>query len=308
MLFVLSVLKGFTVAASDGKIGTVDDFLFDDQSWRLRWLVVDTGAWLPGRKVLVHASAIGEPDPARQELPVKLTKAQVEGGPDFSSTSRSRARWRRIFTIITAGIRPGAAATFGAIASPFSLPPLIGEPPEPAERRGAAEGESDPHLRSAAGTRGLSHRGERWRDRPSRKPCRRSRQLGYPLSRRRHQQLVGRQACPDRALAVKGSTGPTATSASTSRANRSSPARPAIRSTWSTRPMSGCCTAIMAGPAIGIIRTRRAPSLSTRSRRVAAAAAGLRGGSFSHSTHVDSARLCCGAEEIVAQMSHPATL
>ena len=44
MLFVLKVLKGFAVAASDGKIGTVNDFLFDDQSWKLRWLVVDTGS------------------------------------------------------------------------------------------------------------------------------------------------------------------------------------------------------------------------------------------------------------------------
>jgi len=59
MLFVLSVLKAFTVVASDGRIGAVNDFLFDDQTWKIRWLVVDTGSWLLGRKVLVHTSAIG---------------------------------------------------------------------------------------------------------------------------------------------------------------------------------------------------------------------------------------------------------
>jgi hypothetical protein len=85
MLFVLSVLRAFTVVASDGQIGAVNDFLFDDQTWKIRWLVVDTGSWLLGRKVLVHASAIGEPDPRRNELPVKLTKAQVEGGPELSA-------------------------------------------------------------------------------------------------------------------------------------------------------------------------------------------------------------------------------
>ena len=67
MLFVSAVLRGFTVAASDGPIGAVKDFLFDDQTWKIRWLVVDTGSWLLGRMVLVHASAIGEPDPRRKE-------------------------------------------------------------------------------------------------------------------------------------------------------------------------------------------------------------------------------------------------
>ena len=152
MLFVLSVLKKFTVAASDGRIGTVDDFLFDDQSWKVRWLVVDTGAWLPGRKILVHASAIGEPDPARKELPVKLTKAQVEGGPDlFEHQPVSRQLEAHLYDYY--GWDPSWGATaFGAIASPLSLPPLIGEGPEPTENgadAAAGEGESDPHLRSA---------------------------------------------------------------------------------------------------------------------------------------------------------------
>jgi hypothetical protein len=152
MLFVLSVLKGFTVTASDGKIGTVDDFLFDDQSWKARWLVVDTGAWLPGRKVLVHASAIGEPDPVRKELPVKLTKAQVEGGPDlFEHQPVSRQMEAHLYDYYGWDPAWGASA-FGAIASPFSLPPLIGEGPGPAEAgagSAADAGESDPHLRSA---------------------------------------------------------------------------------------------------------------------------------------------------------------
>ncbi|MGA2636794.1 PRC-barrel domain-containing protein [Methylocella sp.] len=153
MLFVLSVLKGFTVAASDGKIGTVNDFLFDDQSWKVRWLVVDTGAWLPGRKVLVHASAIGEPDPARQELPVKLTKAQVEGGPDlYEHQPVSRQMEAHLYDYYGWDPSWGGAFGFGAMASPLSLPPLVGEGPGPApadEGTEADQGENDPHLRSA---------------------------------------------------------------------------------------------------------------------------------------------------------------
>ena len=58
MLQVISALKGFAIEASDGRIGTVVDFLFDDASWKVRWLVVDCGSWLKGRKVLIHPSAV----------------------------------------------------------------------------------------------------------------------------------------------------------------------------------------------------------------------------------------------------------
>ena len=83
MLFVESTLMGYAVEASDGKIGAVRDFLFDDQSWKIRWLVLDAGSWLPRRKILLHPSVLGAPDPVRQSIAVKLTKAEVEGSPDF---------------------------------------------------------------------------------------------------------------------------------------------------------------------------------------------------------------------------------
>ena len=71
MLFAVSSLKGCEIAASDGRIGTVKDVLFDDQTWRVRWMVVDTGQWLPGRKVLIHPSAIAPleiPEPSETRL------------------------------------------------------------------------------------------------------------------------------------------------------------------------------------------------------------------------------------------------
>lgn len=83
MLIVGSALKGYTIEASDGRIGTVRTFLFDDRTWKIRWLAADTGAWLTGRQVLIHPSAIGQPDHEGQHLPVHLTKAQVEASPDF---------------------------------------------------------------------------------------------------------------------------------------------------------------------------------------------------------------------------------
>jgi len=83
MLLAGSSLKGFTIEADDGKVGTVSDFLFDDRTWKLRWMVVEAGTWLTGRQVLVHPSAIGAPDYDREQLPVHLTKQQVKDSPDI---------------------------------------------------------------------------------------------------------------------------------------------------------------------------------------------------------------------------------
>jgi len=48
MLRNTSAIDGYFIVASDGHLGTVSDFLFDDVSWLVRWLIVDTGNWLSG--------------------------------------------------------------------------------------------------------------------------------------------------------------------------------------------------------------------------------------------------------------------
>ena len=84
MLQIVSNLKGYGIEAKDGSIGNVSDFLFDDSSLKIRWLVVDTGNWLTGRKVLIPPSAIGYADHWRKELTVGLTKSQVKDSPDIA--------------------------------------------------------------------------------------------------------------------------------------------------------------------------------------------------------------------------------
>jgi hypothetical protein len=84
MLKLGSAFRGYAIDASDGKIGTIADLLFDDRTWRVRWLVIDTGTWLPGRKVLLHPGCVGKANRALRELPAALTKAQVEGSPELS--------------------------------------------------------------------------------------------------------------------------------------------------------------------------------------------------------------------------------
>ena len=81
-------LHGYAIRAIDGDIGKVYEFYFDDLAWIVRYLVVDTGKWLPGRKVLLWPGVLGQPDWETGSVPVELTKAQVEGSPPISADEK----------------------------------------------------------------------------------------------------------------------------------------------------------------------------------------------------------------------------
>jgi PRC-barrel domain len=85
MLRTANGLDGFTIGATDGTIGQVADFYFDDQSWTVRYLVVDTGGWLAGRNVLISPISVRHIDWANQTIHVALTKSQVEASPGVES-------------------------------------------------------------------------------------------------------------------------------------------------------------------------------------------------------------------------------
>ena len=78
-------LKGYAIGATDGDIGKVDDFYFDDKSWTIRYLIVETGSWLLNRKVLVSPFALGAVDLPKKRLNITLTKKQVEESPDIDT-------------------------------------------------------------------------------------------------------------------------------------------------------------------------------------------------------------------------------
>ena len=59
MQYSVKDLKGNAIGATDGDIGKLDDFYFDDEFWTIRYLVAETGNWLLNRKVLVSPFAIG---------------------------------------------------------------------------------------------------------------------------------------------------------------------------------------------------------------------------------------------------------
>jgi hypothetical protein len=79
-------LYGLKIRATDGEIGTIDEFYFDDETWAIRYLIVDSGGWLDGRRVLISPiSVCGQPDWQSKRLDVSLTKRQVENSPDINT-------------------------------------------------------------------------------------------------------------------------------------------------------------------------------------------------------------------------------
>src|ERR1051326_3105996 len=81
----LKELIAYSVQATDDKIGKVDDFYFDDERWTVRYMVVNTGHWLPGRKVLISPVSLLQPDWETKTFPVNLTKEQVRKSPDINT-------------------------------------------------------------------------------------------------------------------------------------------------------------------------------------------------------------------------------
>lgn len=84
MLRLAKPLIGYTLAARDGEIGRVDDLLFDDEAWVVRYLVANTRKWLPGRKVIIPPNALDAPDWAERTFPVALTKKEIEQSPPLA--------------------------------------------------------------------------------------------------------------------------------------------------------------------------------------------------------------------------------
>lgn len=155
MLWRTSKLTDYRIEATDGTIGRVADLLFEDDSWMVRWLAVDTGGWLTGRQVLLPAARLGPPDAGAERIPVELTRDMVKDSPGAESDEPvSRQREQALFRHYgwdpywTTGL-PDLAIVPGAVVPP---------PEETADGADiAAVGTSgDPHLQSARHVAGYS--------------------------------------------------------------------------------------------------------------------------------------------------------
>ncbi|MBN1310426.1 MAG: PRC-barrel domain-containing protein [Anaerolineae bacterium] len=146
MLRSLNDLRDYTIRATDREIGKVHDFYFDDSLWTIRYLVVDTGNWLSGRRVLLSPLALEQPDWNNQSIPVKLTGKQVELSPHIDTekpVSRQMEEdlykhfnWQPYW-------RAGTPLMTGAVVSAHMVVAR-----QDRSEKSAGEREGDPHLRS----------------------------------------------------------------------------------------------------------------------------------------------------------------
>lgn len=76
-------VTGYRVQATDGEIGHIEDLVFDDQDWIVRYVEVDTRNWLPGKKVLVPTGRITQIDWHNQSVSMSLTRHAIQSAPPY---------------------------------------------------------------------------------------------------------------------------------------------------------------------------------------------------------------------------------
>ena len=140
MLLSMKHLAGYRLRATDGELGEVVSFYFDDQAWTIRYLVVRTGRWF-GREVLLSPQVIGKPDAANRAILVNLTQENIKAAPDVDLekpvSKQQEAQLAKYY---------GWSMSW-PLAAP--VPPPIPPPPE-------APAIVEPHLRSSAEILGYS--------------------------------------------------------------------------------------------------------------------------------------------------------
>ena len=157
MLQNIKELYGHALAASDGDIGHVKDFYFDDQAWAVRYLVADTGTWLTDQLVLLSPHSFGRLDRDGKALHVNLTRKQIEGSPSIDTHRPVSRQYEEDYYRYYgwSGYWDGGGmwgmSGFPVIASgPIVIPPLT---PETKPHHGHNQRE-DLHLRSTKAVTG----------------------------------------------------------------------------------------------------------------------------------------------------------
>ena len=90
-------LEHCTLHAVDGAIGTVEALYFDELNWAVRYLLVDTGGWLMGRRVLISPVAVGEVRAEEQTIFIELTRAQIETSPPLDADQPVSRRYEEAY-------------------------------------------------------------------------------------------------------------------------------------------------------------------------------------------------------------------
>jgi hypothetical protein len=155
MLRKTKELKGAKLAALDGEIGHLKDFYFDEQTWTVRYLVANTGTWLPNRQVLLSPFAVTEVrSEPRPSVAINLTRKQIEESPSIEEHRPVSRRYEMEYLQYYGwpNYWPGPML-WGPIEAPWAFLPAK---PKVQPRRQTIEQGSDSHLRSVGNVSGFA--------------------------------------------------------------------------------------------------------------------------------------------------------
>ena len=155
MQCTMNSLIGFKMGATDGNIGEIKEFYFDDETWSVRYLIVETGSWLFNKKVLIAPQALLSPDWENKNFPVNLTKEQVKNSPDIDTDQPFSLRQEIDMYGHYAWERYGGSGFYaGGSAAVMNLPPVADEEIIRGHNPMNKNADYDPHLRSTASVSG----------------------------------------------------------------------------------------------------------------------------------------------------------
>jgi uncharacterized protein YrrD len=90
-------VTGYYVAASDGDIGHVEDFVVDDQSWAIRYVAVDTRNWLPGKKVVISSQWLQSISWNDSKIHVDVSREAIKNAPEYDESALNREYESRLY-------------------------------------------------------------------------------------------------------------------------------------------------------------------------------------------------------------------
>jgi hypothetical protein len=149
MLRSATDLKGLRIRGTDGEIGSVDEFYFDDERWVIRYVVVDAGGWL-GRRVLLSPISVTGTDWSARALNVSLTRDRIRKSPDADFDAPISRKFERMYYDYYAYSPYWMGAGYwGAAYLPGALAAAGAARVEKARAAAALEEGADPRLRSS---------------------------------------------------------------------------------------------------------------------------------------------------------------
>jgi len=154
MLRNINSLIGHKIQATDGELGKVDEFYFDDRTWDIRYMVVKTGSWLSERKVLIVPAAMKAPDWKSKTFPVALTREQVRNSPDIDTDKTvTRLHELELHKHYAWPLYWGEGFYAGSMSGGTLFPPTKEEEEKAIKKEQQAPPE-EPHLQSTRGVTG----------------------------------------------------------------------------------------------------------------------------------------------------------